>query len=99
MLPEDFRYRSIESALLAISEGQDSIEWAEDQVDVYNAALADWLGSHGYRGDYVEDARREFGEAQSIWCALQQGQMMELSEIYGLCLSALEDLTGETADV
>ena len=92
MLPDDWRYGAIEDALLDIADRDDPDDGAgefADGADIYNADLLAWVGSHGARAGYVDDARDEYGEPRDFYHGLQMGQYMERSEVYGLVLDAL----------
>ena len=109
MMPDDFKYEAIMSAVehIAKADGdeddmRDQIsEWADSMVDIYNADLTRWVASHLERAWYVEEAQREFGPATdqdgrpNFYRSLSQGQYMEYEEVYNLALSFLEEMEGE----
>ena len=99
MLPDDYRYAMIRSALECISEADDpedaAHEWADAEVSVYNAARAAWLASHLDRGGYCDEAISQFGTPDGyddgVYGIIAQGWYMEASEVYGLVLRFLEE--------
>ena len=95
MLPDDWRYSAIRSALEFIAESDNpedgASEWADSEVDVYSGARLEWLGSHLSRPGYCDEGRDEFSsENLDIVEQIGLGQFMEASEVYGLVLQALE---------
>lgn len=89
--PDDWRYNCIENALEAIAQGIEPGEFADGEVDSYNASRVQWLESSIYRGAYCDDAIEEFGPTdQGIYGIIGMGQYMEASEIYGLVMQQLE---------
>jgi len=95
MMPEDWRYDFIRRAAWGIADADDlddSFEWADSAVDVYNSALCRWLASHSSRPGYCDEAREELGEARDIMNIIQWGQMAELREVWDLIVSALRDI-------
>ena len=105
MLPDDFRYAALHSFLSDIADMEGDADAIRDEshervdaaVDVYNHNLATWLGSHLWRGEYVNDAIVEFGAPKpfDIWKALQYGQYAELSEIFHAIVSFLDDIADD----
>ncbi len=108
MLPDDWRYDCICEALGAIDEaGADADtddlagEFADtddlagefaDGVDVYTSDLLTWLGSHGWRTGYCDDAARELGaEGGTIDQRIMLGQFAERYEVFGLVLEFLRE--------
>ena len=94
MLPDDWRYATIRSALEFIAEADDpedgAGEWTDSEVDVYSGARLTWLSSHLSRPGYCDQARDEMGvEGLDIIEQAGLGQYMEASEVYGLVLEAL----------
>lgn len=87
MLPDDWRYATIREALGAIHDAPALVadeladEFADD-ADVYNADLLAWVGSHGLRGAYVDEAREEIGEPRDFYHGLQMGQYLERREVF-----------------
>lgn len=102
-LPDDWRYDCIHSALIAIADDGDPEdglhEFADGQVDVYNAARVAWLDSSLYRGAYCDEAAQEFGaEGQGVYEMIGLGQFAEASEVYSLVLQQLEARAEEVED-
>ncbi len=98
MLPDDWRYETIREACGAIDEaGADADtddlqhEFA-DGVDVYTSDLLAWLGSHGGRQGYCDDAARELGaEDDTIDQRIMLGQFAERYEVFDLVLEFLRE--------
>jgi hypothetical protein len=98
LLPDDWRYEAAEDCANSIGElddeddptEADSTEYA-DSVDVYSSDLAKWLGSHGARRGYVEEAAAEFGSPEpfDVDRSIMQGQYYERTEIWGLLAAFL----------
>src|SRR5690606_25807805 len=94
IFPEDFRYLFIIEALEALAENP---EGAEDllEPDVYTSELIKWLDAHlGYRAGLVDEAVSEFGW-ESLFKALQAGQLMEKEEVLDLVRRCLERMIEE----
>lgn len=95
MLPDDWRYDAIASAVEFIASEDDYDdrldEWADGMVDVYSWDLIAWLGSQAARAEYVQEARDEWGDAgESIYDELSRGQFFELREVVSLVVQSLE---------
>ena len=100
MMPNDYRYRAIAEALDVIEDLDDiddddaRAEFA-DNVDVYNHDLIEWLGSHGSRQGYCDEASAEYGvtdsDSDDIMARIMRGQYMERDEIWSLLVQALQD--------
>lgn len=89
MLPDDWRYECIFHALCFVRDVEDwydrADEFANDMVSVNSAELIDWLGSHGSRAGWVQEAREEWGDAGSdIWDEVARGQLMEARDVFAL---------------
>lgn len=102
-LPDDWRYSAIRSALAWIhdNDGNDeSGEFADSEVDVYNAARVKWLGSHINRGSYCDEAASEFGynEEQGVYGLIGMGQYLEAGEVFGSVYSQLAAIVDEEQD-
>lgn len=97
-LPDDWRYEAIYSAVEFLADEDndpdDSHEWADGLVDVYNAARAAWLGSHLYRGGYCNEAVAEglVEPEADIYDRIGVGQYVEAREVWGLVVGALRDV-------
>jgi hypothetical protein len=99
MLPDDWRYQCIRAAVEAISECEDYDaaddyrgEFADGMVDAYNHARIEWLGSHGSRLSYCDEAAEEMGAEthRDIMNMIGLGQFAEADEVYGLVFQSLE---------
>lgn len=101
MLPDDYRYKVIRSALDALAYADEAADLDDlesefaDDVDLYTSDLTAWLGSHAYRVSYCDDARDEYGQPQKgegIMAAIALGQYMERREVFRLVRQALEEV-------
>jgi hypothetical protein len=102
MLPDDWRYATIAHALESLARGtdpDDSGEFADGYVDVYNHDRLTWLASYGYRQGYVDDACAQFGTLAdaSIMDRIGLGQYLEASEVFSSVVSSLEDRMDEVS--
>jgi len=110
MFPDDWRYRFIREAIDAIaepSEGDSDEELDDlastfaDDVPAYNSERIDWLGSHGTRPGYVDEAiegyEREIGE-RGIMGIITLGIYAEREEVFGLVLAALRKQASQTVE-
>lgn len=92
MLPDDWRYDFIVEALDVISD-YENMDDARDslEADIYTSALIAWLGSHGHRPSYCDDAVEEMGIGGSagIITRMQAGQLVEKREVFDEVLTAL----------
>lgn len=93
MLPDDFRYEFIESALTAIADHND-LDDARDSIeaDIYTSELTRWLDSRNDRLEYVNDATKEFGHAENLDMDLAMGQLLERQEVFSLIVEYLESI-------
>lgn len=96
MLPDDWRYRTIEAALeyigelgLEVEPQEESYDFADATVDVYNAARLEWLGSKLWRAGYCDQAR-DNGAEGGVFELIGAGQYEEAREVYELVLEQLE---------
>lgn len=68
---------------------------ADGLVDVYNARLGQWLGSHLNNQSLVDEAREEFGHRGSISDDIQMGQYLAIDRIchaiVAVCEAEAED--------
>lgn len=93
MLPDDWRYATIDAAVQYIAETDepDAGEFADTAVDTYNADRLKWLASSLERAGYCDQAADELGlTAGSIMERIGWGQYEEACEVFNLTLSALE---------
>lgn len=95
MLPDDWRYSTIRSAVECIAESDDpedaAHEWADAEVDVYTSARFAWLASNLRRAGYVDQAQDEgiTEGSERIVSLIGLGQYNEAREIYSQVLEAL----------
>jgi hypothetical protein len=100
MLPDDWRYDAIHSALGFLhdtdpdseDEAWDlSGEFADSNVDVYTGPRLAWLASNLQRAGYCDSAAAEFGadDDASITEQVGLGQYAESSEVFGEVLRGL----------
>ncbi len=96
--PDDHKYRFIVEALDALAECDDP-EDADVEADIYNHELTTWLGSHGYRPGYCDEALEELGgDFESTIQLLQLGQYAEKREVLDTVRACLEAHSGEATD-
>jgi hypothetical protein len=98
MLPDDWRYDTIHSALLDIAQADEDEDLNDlgsefaDEADIYNSDLVKWVGSHGSRAGYVDEVIAEFGDVgRDFYHILRMGQYMERGEVFGLVLQVLAE--------
>lgn len=104
MLPEDFKYKHIQKALVTIIETcaeqdedslnifdlrSDMLDQAVELADVYNADLLDWLSSHFARSGRVDELIRDGAQADGLFALIMQAQATEIEEIFGTVLDYL----------
>lgn len=104
ILPDDWRYSTIEAALDHIADNdledenearEADAEFADEAVDVYTAARFAWLASHLSRQGYVDEATEDFGPAESVADAVGRGQYLEAREVYESVVTSLVDRLDE----
>jgi hypothetical protein len=96
MLPDDWRYAAIRSALSWIAEGNsedDDHEWSDSEVDTYTSDRFQWLASHLGRQAYVDEATEELGASEGVAEAIGAGQYVEAREIIALVRRALQEVS------
>ena len=103
-LPEDWRYACIEAVLDHLADGgdpEDPHPFADEHVDIYNAARLQWLASNLTRPGYVDEARAEglIGPDADIMDQIGIGQYQEAVEVFGLVTAALERQRDEREQV
>lgn len=96
MLPDDWRYEFIHSALAAIadaSEDADSYEVRDEMTepDIYTSELTGWLASRNDRCSYCDEAVSEFGQLEDTIRLIGAGQMMEKGEVFDSVLRSLSE--------
>ena len=101
MLPDDWRYKTIHSALEHIAEGgdvDDAGEFADSNCDVYTSDQLAWLASHLSRVSYCDEAASEFGydPEKGITGLIAMGQYLEGSEVYNSVVQSLRAVADES---
>jgi hypothetical protein len=104
MLPDDWRYECIKAALDHIAEHGDRDdkngldEFADGQVPTYNHERIEWLGSHGFRPGYVDEAAEEGLVAADVNIIKQIGAGMrrEAEEVYYEVIAFLRERDEES---
>ncbi len=99
MLPDDWRYETIREACGAIEDADEDAELDDlphefaNGMDVYTHDLVAWLGSHGGRPGYCDEATEEFGSPvpDTIDRRIMLGQYAERLELFGLVLEFLRE--------
>jgi hypothetical protein len=104
-LPDDWRYECVRAALGFIhdndygeAEAEDySSDFADEQVDTYNAARLKWLESNLNRHGYVNEAVEELGypSDEGILHAIGMGQYLEGREVFDSVVASLRELVEE----
>lgn len=108
-LPDDWRYASIRAALGAIhdagADDPDDLddldhEFADGNVDTYNAARFAWLASNLNRAAYCDDAAEEFGydAERGIVHLIALGQYAESMEVFQSVVESLRERFAEFDD-
>ncbi len=103
MMPDDYRYDMIHSALYTIADvdddateddiREDSHGYADSAVSVYHSDRIQWLASHGLRQGYVDEAVEELGRPEGgISDEIAYGWYAEAEEVFGSVLQSLVDL-------
>jgi hypothetical protein len=98
-LPDDMRYSIISEAFSWLEdtttedpdELEDAHDFADSTTDVYNSQLLAWVGSHGARAGYVDDARDNLGEPRDFYHSLMMGQYTERVEVYAAVFAGLRE--------
>lgn len=109
MLPDDWRYDCIHSALGHISDtGADDTddlddaghEFADSHADVYTSELLAWAASNAYRLGYVDDARSEglIPDDADEAKRLMIGQYCEALEVFESVRQSLAERMDELTD-
>lgn len=93
MLPDDWRYSFIVESLDALAESEDADDaYSQLDADIRNADILDWVGSHGYRIGYVDDAVGEYGHGDSVIDDIMRGQLTEKYEVFNSVREFLDEL-------
>ncbi len=92
-LPDDFRYETIYSALLAFWDCNSDLDEVNLEADIYNHDLINWLSSSLKRINYCDGAQLEFGiEKVDVITLISYGQQIEKDEIVALVRESLISL-------
>lgn len=94
MSPDDYKYEFVFQALNLLVENEDPDD-AQVEPDIYNYDLAEWLGSHVERSEYVNEAVQEWGVSATsfdIYQVIGLGQLREREEVFHIVRSELEDI-------
>ena len=93
MLPDDYRYKFIEDALIMIADQDDDadLDYPEIEADTYTSDLTKWLNSRNDRVYYLTEALEEY-EIKDGFQALQSAQLREREEVYFSVLNSLQEL-------
>jgi hypothetical protein len=107
MLPDDWRYEFIVTALDVIAEADDDADpdaireqfQDECEADIYTHELTSWLGSRADRAGYCDEACEGYGlEGGDTLQRIGLGQRAEKLEVFALVLEWLEEHAGELND-
>jgi hypothetical protein len=91
--PDDFRYKTIYSALSAFADCNTDPEEVRLEADIYTYDLTRWLGSNLRRVSYCDEAQSKFGlEKVDVITLISYGQQVEKDEIVALVREALISL-------
>lgn len=96
MLPDDQRYRLLAKVIDALleyvaAEGNRGDGWDYLEADIYTSDLTGWLHSSVRRMTFVSDVLEMDLGIQSAGALLQEAQLQEIAEIYGLVIDWLEE--------
>jgi hypothetical protein len=93
MLPDDYRYKFIEDALIMIADQDEDadLDRPEIEADIYTSDLTKWLHSRNDRVYYLTEALEEY-EIKDGFRALQAAQLREREEVYFSVLNGLREL-------
>lgn len=95
MFPDDWRYLFISQVvdIMAESDNEEVEETKYNmEASIYTHELTGWLHSRVDRISWMDEAYNEVGPFDSISDHLMNAQWMEMSEVFGLVLSALQDI-------
>jgi hypothetical protein len=102
MMPDDHRYSMIEDVVDAISESsEDDINDVIYSIEapIYTSELTEWLNSRADRTGYCDEAIEEYGgKLDGVVHVMQLGYMAEFEEVFGLVVSALEELADDDSE-
>jgi hypothetical protein len=106
MLPDDYRYKFIEDALIMIADQDEDtdLDCPEIEADIYTSDLTKWLHSRNDRVYYLTEALETFEIKDGFW-ALQEAQLREREEVYysvlylaAALINSLRELCGAQED-
>lgn len=97
MMPDDFRYQFIKDAVAAIADhpGRDAArEIIEDDQEIWNSTMSQWLSSHMSRWEYVDEILEERAMTRHVpklFELLQHGMLREKLDTFELTWNALHE--------
>ena len=91
MMPDDWRYNFVVSALNALDDG----DAEPGEPSVYTHELTGWLHSRTDRYAYVDDAVEEYGAAVGIIGAITMGYAAEMREVFDILHAELDERAEE----
>ena len=99
MLPDDYRYKFIEDALIMIADQDEDtdLDCPEIEADTYTSDLTKWLHSRNDRVYYLTEALEKYEIKNGFW-ALQESQLCEREEVYFSVLNSLRELCKDQED-
>lgn len=99
MLPDDYRYKFIEDALIMIADQDEDtdLDCPEIEADSYTSKLTKWLHSRNDRVYYLTEALEEY-EIKDGFQVLQEAQLREREEVFYSVLNSLRELCKDQED-
>ena len=100
LLPDDFRYDKIFSALAAIADcAEGELDEVRLETDIYHSDLLKWLNSNFRRVAYCDEAIEEFGlEKVDLMTIITYGQQLELDEVVASVRESLISINEDDED-
>jgi hypothetical protein len=99
MIPDDWRYEFIQDALSALEDGADEDRLDPDGLYPYTADRLGWLASHLDRHGYSDEAAADAGGPPGdILALVAWGMDRELTEVFGLVRTKLEEIAEDEGD-
>lgn len=97
--PDDYLYAFTYDFLAFLSDEypesdyvkEGATEWARDSVDLYTSDLTSWLGSKGYRSQYMDQVLQDFAPTETH-DALMTAQMLERKYVAFTVLNHLREV-------
>lgn len=93
MLPDNYKYAMIVSAIEYIRDNGDDYdgahEFADSEVSVYDADRTEWLSSHTSRAGYCDEALGVSDTKSDIIAIIGAGWYLEAQEVYKYVLESL----------